>query len=382
MNTHIFDAAEQSNIGTLGRIARRHLDANDKRVANAISEAFQILRGKFRSDSRRAEAAHEFKKLFGMGVNDAVDEFMVACYNTAQYERGLDMCDIAETYQLSSADEVASERAQLHGHLGEFSKAERILSGLVERHPSDVSHYISYGDLYYVWQVLPEKQDLHKAERWYYRAFDRQLGAGTEAGFDLLERLGDVCVERLRRSAEKRFLEMMRQLAIGDWLALQTFKQSVYGAGPESPVFNHLQMEISHKAKDIKQTNSLLGVLTNAYNLMPQRTLDDLCPFQMAEYYAQGEHVARIVSEKFEAFQRAVERNEVSPPTGAEGAEAFSDFQKEFMNGIDQVTGEKRRNVLEKEHKRIAKLMRNGEFVWTGFVKFRGINDLPEVPLQ
>ena len=141
-------------------------------------------------------------------------------------------------------------------------------------------------------------------------------------------------------------------------------------------------MEISHKAKDIKQTNSLLGVLTNAYNLMTQRTLDDLCPFQMAEYYAQGEHTARIVSEKFEAFQRAVERNEVSPPTGAEGAEAFSDFQKEFMDGIDQVTGEKRRNVLEKEHKRIAKLMRNGEFVWTGFVKFRGINDLPEVPLR
>lgn len=375
----MFNDTEQNKLKTLGEIARKHLGGNDKRVANAICEAFEILDSALRLISEQRLVMPAFEKHFGLSAEEAVEEFMVACYNTAQYERGLEMCNAADRYGLWPKEDILSERAELYGHLGECSKAEKILSDLIKQDPDNVQHYINYGDLYYVWQVLPEEQNLERAESWYYKAFDRHLGAGTENGLSLLERLGEVCVERLRRSSEKRLLEMMERLSIGYWPALAELRRTVYLTGPESVVLNHLQMKIHHKVRDIKEANQSLGILMNAYNLMPQRDLHDVCPSQMAEYYAQGEHTARIIAEKFDAFHRAVEEGRASLPTSTEGAEAFSEFQEKFMAGLDEATSKKRSDVLRKEQKDIEKLIKKGEFIWTGFIKFRHIGDLAEM---
>ena len=216
--------------------------------------------------------------------------------------------------------------------MGEFKKAEQLLEKLIQEDPENVWHYIAHGDLYYFWQVLPEKQDLHRAESWYYKAFEQKLGANTEDGLDLLERLGDVCIERLKRHSQKKLLELLEFLHIGRWMVLDELKRTVYLSDSDSVVLNHLELEISKQSKNIEQANCNLGILMNAYNLMPQKDLNGLCPFQMAEYYYQGEHSPRIIQEKMEAMQQAVSLGQLTSPVKAESAEAFSSFKLILWN--------------------------------------------------
>lgn len=387
----MFTPEQANKISALGHIVRDHLNQNDKRVANGIQEALEMLAEQLASpvaspaDTLKKNSVGQFERLFGLDPEESIETFMLACYNTAQYDRALEICALAEKYELLPKDEILEERAELYGHLGQLSKAEKILSDFWEQDPEDVWNYIRFGDLYWTWQVLPEKQNLQQAESWYYKALNKQVGAGTEDGVDLLERLGDVCVERLRRSSEKRLLEMLEQLHIGSWRTLGDLQRTVYLTGPDSVVFNHLQMEIFHKisgiskAKGIEKANECLRTLMNAYNLIPQRYLNELCPFQMSEYYSQGEHTSRIVAEKMQAFIEAMSAGQVQPPTGAEEAEGFSDFQEKFMQGRDGLTGKKRSEILAQEQKQIKKLIDKGEFIWTGFLKFRSINDLSEL---
>ncbi len=371
---------EKEHLKKLGQITKDYLYDNDKRVVNAIQEGFEISKKQLEDGALKDEIAQEFKKSFGMSFDDAFDQLLIACYNTAQYERGLEVCDFFEKFELGQHEEIIRERAELFGHLGEFVKAEKILQDLLVSESDEIWNYISLGDLYYFWQILPEKQDLKRAENWYYKAFDRQLGAGTEDGFVLLERLGEVCVERLRRKAEKDLLQMLEEAHIGKWMALQELKRTVYISGPDSVVFNHLQMEIFHRYNDLDKANNALRILTDAYNLMPSKALDDLCPFQMSEYYCSGEHTNRIVTEKIEAFIKEMETGNVLSPARAEGAEAFSLFQEKFMEGIDGVTGQKRSKLLQDEQKAIAKQIKTGEFIWTGFVKYRNSDSVSNSP--
>lgn len=376
----MFNDNELLKLNTLGGIALNHLYRNDKRVANAIWSALEILQEQLvANNSEKKLLLKAFKKAFGMDFEDAFNEFCIACYNTAQYFRGLEACDLAEKFDLISEREIIEERAQLYGHIGEFGKAEKILDRLIQEEPQNVWNYVSYGDLYYLWQVLPEKQNLQRAENWYYKAFDKGLGAGTEEGEALVERLGDVCVERLKRSSLNKLLELMESLHVGRWMALDELKRTVYITGPDSVVLSYLQGEISNKTKDINQANEYLDILTDAYNLMPQRDLDGLCPFQMAEYYSQGEHSNRIIMEKMEAASKAMESGDLIPPIGAEGSEAFSKFQIEFMEGTDFVTGKRRRDVLRAESRKIEKQIKKGDFIWEGFIKFRGMQDISEI---
>lgn len=376
----MFTQEQLLKLKTFGLIAKQHLYENDKRVVNCFQEAFEILEVQLIGfvEEKNYILKH-FKKTLGFGFPDAFNEFEIACYNTAQYERGLEICDLAEKFELIPQDDILSERAELYGHLGEFKKAEQILTQLLEKDPNDVWSYIKFGDLYYNSQVLPEKQDLRRAESFYYKAFDKGIGAETEDGLDLIERLGDVCVERLRRKAEKNLLELLEEYHIGRWLALEALKNNVNISGHDGVIFSHLQMEIFHKVKDHEKANIALQTLTNAYNLMPQEALDGLCPFQMAEYYRDGEHTSRIIAEKMLAYQKAVDKGSIPAPTGAEGAEAFSTFQENFMKGIDTVTGKQRTKVLDAEQKKVEKEIDSGEFLWMGFIKYRYIDDLSQL---
>lgn len=373
----MFSPKKLSKLKTLGQITKAHMGDNDKRVANAVHEAFEIMEKEVRVyPQRRDEILRHFKGAFGLAHNEAWEECIIACYNTAQYHRGLEFCRLAEKLNLLPDDELEAERAQFYGHLGEFVKAEEALDHLLQRDPKNVWSYINYGDLYYLWQLLPEKQNLHKAEEWYYKAFDKDIGVGAEDGTVLIERLGDICVEKLRRTAEKKLLKMLVDLRIGGWRTLEKFKQGVYVSSSESVIFHHLQTEIFNKNQNLQKANKALAILTDAYNLMSQKYLNDYCPFEMAEYYGEGEHTERIIAEKMEAYTRALEQGRVPSLVGAEGAEAFSKFQEEFMQGVDAVTGKKRARALKDEQGIIQKQVDKGQFLWFGFVKYRGIDDL------
>lgn len=378
----MFTQEEQNTLRRLGAIAEQHLEENDKRVVNAIGEAFGILEKVLKNNAAieaRVAAVKQFASNFGFSAEEAYEEFIIACFNTAQYDRGLEICAMMRAYDLIlEEDNVRVDEAEFYGHLGETAKAESILFPLLGKNPQDIWSYIRLGDLYYLWQPLPEKQDLLRAEHWYYKAFDMELGVGTDDGIELCERLGDVCVERLRRFAEEKLFVLLERLRIGGRQTLEALKDAVYMVGPKSPLLQHIQGLLMQKSDNIKQANEYLDIFTNAYNLMPQHDFDDWSPFKMAECYAQGEHTPRIVSEKFAAYQRELEAGRIEPFTGVEGAEAFSKFQYDFMRGIDAVTGQKRDKVVAYEQKQIEKAIRKGTFVWMGFVKFRKIRDISE----
>lgn len=378
--TSVFTQEEQNTLRRLGAIAERHLEENDKRVVNAIAEALEILEKVLKNDASveaRAAAVKQFENDFRFSAEEAYEEFVVACFNTAQYDRGLEICAMMRAYDLvSEEDDVRADEAEFYGHLGEIAKAEAILFAMLGKDPQNIWNYIRLGDLYYFWQLLPEKQDLPRAEHWYYKAFDMELGAGTDDGIELCERLGDVCVERLCRSAEEKLFALFERLRIGGRQTFEALKDNVYLRGLESVIFQHIQGMLMQKAGDTERANEYLDILTNAYNLMPQRDLGDWSPFQMTECYTPGEHTARIMSEKFAAYQRKIEAGRITPFAGAEGAEAFSKFQYDFMQEIDAVTGWRRDKVVADEQKQIKKSIRKGTFVWMGFVKFRNIREI------
>ena len=82
---------------------------------------------------------------------------------------------------------------------------------------------------------------------------------------------------------------------------------------------------------------------------------------------------------EMQAIIKAMESGSQFSPVNAEWAEAFSKFQTDFMEGTDPLTGKKRHDVLAAESRKVEKQLKKGEFIWEGFVKFRGINDLSEI---
>jgi hypothetical protein len=203
----MFTKEQKKKLNILGNLTRDYLYKNEKRVANAIHEAVELLEVQLAAaPNSENELLNEFKKEFGLDFSDAFNKFVIACYNTAQYDRALEVC------------------------------------GMVEK-----------------------------------------------------------------------------------------------------------------------------------YVLIP---IGDKCPFQMSEYYSSGKHSARILAEKLEVYTTATEEGVVPSIMGAEGAEAFSEFQYKFMNGIDSVTGKVRQTVVSAEYKKIEKQVKDGTFLWFGFLKYRTVNEL------
>lgn len=373
------ESLDIEHIRALGVIAKSHLYENDKRVANAIHEAFDVLNGGLSASPQNVGVLiGQFERVFGFECVDAFNELMIACYNTAQYDRAIEVCDLMELRGLVSITDLQKERAELLGHQGNIAASEKILREVLDADPNNVWNYINLGDLYYVWQVLPENQDLSRAESWYYKALDQGLGNSAD-GAELAERLGDVCVERLRRKSEKQLLQLLEEEHMGHYQSLYELKSNVRVGGVNSVVLQHIQNLILHKVKSEEHVEQALDVLMGAYNLMPQDYLHGLCPFQMKEYYSDGEHSARILKDKMDAYIAAVEKREVPDLLGAEGSERFSHFQIEFMQGLDPVTGKQREKVVNAEYKRTKKQIESGNFVWMGFVKYRHVSDLSQV---
>lgn len=203
---------------------------NDKRIANALHEILQVVTPHFVKASTPAEhkrIGKQLKMAIILNVEELYNELIIACLNTAQYDRGLEICDTFEKCHLENNYSLTLDRADFYAHLGQTEKGEQMLRLLLEEHANDPWVYIKLGDIYWQSQVQSENVDYAKAEYWYYQAYDRGLwkNQDIDGADDLLERLGSVCVEKLRASAQNNWLAFMEQHKIGDWRTIMSLKE-------------------------------------------------------------------------------------------------------------------------------------------------------------
>lgn len=369
-----FSTDEAQHLAQWGFIAFKHQDDNDKRIANALHEALEMLAKHHRSASLadQKRMTKEWESLVGMRLNESIGMVIDACLNTGQYDRGLALCDILVKDALLSPNECRAERAEFYTRRGETEKAEQMLLEALHENENDVWSYIHLGDIYSLWQIQDEYQNLDKAEAWYYCGYDHGLGDTTdEGGQVLLERLGDVCIDRLRRASEQRLLGYMAQYRIGGWHTLVQLRQQVYLVGLNSVLFNHLTHRIHETGASIEKMNEALQIFTDAYNLMPQRHLDGLSPFEMIAFMPRSPTEERIQAEMMASVEEQLHTMSEADMRGGQWSEAFSQFQSNFLRGKDPITGKIRRKAIDAERKKTRRDYENGKLIWMGFLDYR-----------
>ena len=369
----IFSKEDAASLVELSGIAISHFYDNSKRVVNSLYEILMIVKPYFLEphlEKEKRKILRVFKQVTSENLNDLMEELIVACLNTAQYDRGLEVLNMLVEIGVKNDDDVTDDKAELHALLGSLEIAETILVEALNRNPKDVFRYIALGDLYYLWQIQDEKRNFAKAEEWYYKAYDLGLAdKNIEGGRILLERLGDVCVERLRRNTFDGLIDLLKRFDIGGWETFVGLRDSVYLLSNESIMLSHLESEVMRRASPI-ESDQALQILITAYNFMPQRNLNDLCPFEMVEFFPMGENEIRFREEIFKAWEGRIGA-ENKKEMDARFSEGFSRFQEEFLKEKDPVTGKTRWGVQEDERKKIRKLFKNGKLIWTGFLKYR-----------
>ena len=376
MFTHFTDE-QKSELAQLGDIAGARLNENDKRVANALYAALEMLRAAHKGDGGAEGAAAKelleaFEEAVGWDARDLADELIAACHNTSQCDRGLEAIDMLTELGVCSMREMIADTSAFFAGLGRRDKAEEILKTALAHDPDDVWLYISLGDVYYHNTPLDEDRDFEKAEKWYYAAYDNEIGKrDKESWRALLGRLGSVTVDRLRRAAEDRLLRAMEQHGIGGWRTMEQLKGNIAIASYDSIILQHLQMRVFGTIQDKTKVDEFLRLLNDMYNLAPQKELNGLSAFEMVEYMPKGEHELRIMEEMISAFTEQMPDDGAESGFGAFGSQAFSDFQVRFMEQKDSETGIKRRTILNRERKKTQRAYERGTLVWDGFAKYR-----------
>ncbi|MFH1426968.1 MAG: hypothetical protein ABIG60_00335 [Patescibacteria group bacterium] len=369
-----FNQEQKDILKQLGEIAQIYLYQNEKRVTNALHQALEILSIVFKEAelNRREAILEEFEEFTEWDRFDLFEELLVACLNTSQSERGLEIIDLLISLGLYQELDIFEDKASFLSALGRQEEAEQMLKGLLADMPDNLWLYISLGDIYFINTPLEEHQDFAKAEAWYYQAYDREIGKKDREAWEvLLERLGSVTIARLRREIEERLLGLLEKYNIGTYRALEQLKQNIYISSNDSFIFQHLQMKILHKIEKLEEANKALQLLNDAYNLMPQKALDGLSPFEMVEYMPKGEQELRIMDEMFVEFDKKKERECSGKEFGALGSQEFTDFQIGFMKQNDPATNKKRRVIVDKERKKTQKDYESGKIIWVGFEKYR-----------
>lgn len=373
--TAYFTSDEARTLMELGFIAEEHVIDNHQRTANALHQALDFLCAALKKSSGERDKAaikKEFSGLLGMKYDAAIVELHIACLNSGQYGRAIEVMDMAISNSLGVEDDYLEDRAELLVRMGKTEQAEKILREALAQRPDDVWLHIALGDAHYVWQIQDERRDLEKAEQYYYDAYDAGYGdAETEEGLVLLERLGDVCVDRLRASAEKKLLQVLEDLGIGSWRTFSGLRDSVYVGSNQSVMFHHLQAAIGNHAPSLEAANQGLHVLMDAYNLMPQRVLEGQSPFETAASSPHGPETSRIFAEKNRLMAAEIASSEKVGHMDALTSERLTVFQEEFMGGKDPVTGRRRQEVVDQEYRALRKKQERGEWVWMGFLDYR-----------
>lgn len=364
----------------LGAIAWEYLNENDKRVANALHELLQALEAALNAapDRQSREAAlRAFRKQSRWAPADLVDELLIACLNSGQYERGLDVCDAAVRMGICNEGDLIDDRPELLVRCGRAEEAERLLLDALDHAPDDPWSYIRLGDCSYEYVIQDEHRDLERAEDWYYRGYDRGLAdQKTEDGQALLERLRDVCIDRLRHDAERRLLQTLEMFEIGGRETLMQLREQVRIAGDRSVLLAHLTDAIGRASAatsraSLDRVSTDLQHLIDAYNLMLQERLDGRSPFEVRALEPKGPHEVRMFQEMVQAFEMFRQSHQDVPSGGARWSELFSEFQGAFFAQVDPVTGKRCSAVIDRERRETKRRAARGELPWMGFLEYR-----------
>lgn len=367
----------------LGEIASANFRDNEKRIANALYEALEIVTGVLIKEGNghvEKLAKKEFRGFVGLSPEEAYEEFYVACLNTGQYDRALQMIDSVQKSGLIEEDDLIDDRVELLARNGRAEEAEKLLIEKLEKDPNNVWTYIALGDLYFMNQVQDEKQNIERAEHWYYKAYDGGMGdVDIDGGADLLERLGDACIERLRRRAEDKLLAYLEQKNIGAWKTLAQLRESIRLTGLNSVLMHHLENEIMRVSDSIEEANKDLRLLIDFYNLSKQNERDGFSPFELSVYTPLGTEELRLRDEMNQEISKWMEKaKNAGGDFGAIEAQSLSDMQTEFYSKKDSLIGKRRWSIIKAERKKTKKQFENGELIWTGFTVFRNTSELPK----
>lgn len=367
-----FNQNDKNLLNDLISVFRSDMEESEKRLVNCfmnIIEIYDRIANKFNKSDYPA-IRREFEDIIDDDFAYYVDEFIISCLNTAQYDNALYIIKIIEKYELSEKETYVYDKAMLYSRLNNLSKAENLLKRQLDLNPGNIWNYIYLGDIYCDNILLTEHKNYEKAEAWYYKAYDNKIGFDNEDDWViLLERLASVTVDRLRYEAEKRFLKCIQDNNIGGTETLFQFRENVYIQGSESLIFSHLQQIVSKNNKDINKANDDLQIINDLYNLTSQKELNDLSPFEMSNFLPKGEHELRILNEMSEKAQDYLKN--LSNDSMNSFYQEFNDFQRIFLIQKDDLTGEIRQKLIEDERKKTKKAYEEGLIIWEGFTDYR-----------
>lgn len=370
-----FNQKEQGLIQQLGEVAYLNLNLNDKRVVNSVYQLLDVFASACRRNNQDKFSGIriEFESIVEWDLEDLFSELLTACLNTSQAERGLKAIDLAVSLGLYQEHDLFNDKSAFMCLLNRQEEAEKMLKELLEDDPNNLWLYIGLGDIYFINTLIDESQDLVKAEYWYYQAYDREIGMDDQESWEvLLERLGDAAIKRLKNESEKRLLELLIKHKIGTYKTIAQLKNNVYISSYDSVILQHLQMQAYQKIKELEEANDALQIINDAYNLMPQKNLDGLSPFETNEYMPKGKHELRIVDEMIAEFFKNISHEEgKEEEAGVLGSQEFSDFQIKFFEQKDPLTNKKRRTLIDNERKKTKRDYEGGKLIWGGFTKYR-----------
>jgi len=351
-----FGDFEKHRLEEIGLRVRASLQKDDKAVADGLFEAFEMLSARltaFPSDAEQEEVLNAFEKTLGIPLDDAIEDVLEAMLFACDYQRGEEMCQRFARERLADELHMNEHRSEFLVRLGRIEAAESSLISVLGRDNKDAWLYVSLGDVFFTFQPVEALRDLDAADAWYYRGYDRGFAnERDEAGKTLLRRLGQVCIERLRRRACARLSNALGLFGMGQNSYVQ-FLTTVRKDGPSSQLVAHLRATAS--ADDEGRGIELLQAIDDALRFLPQDKLDGLSPFEEEAYLPIGKHEQRIAN----AMRATL------------GDNASSKDVVDYLEVKDEATGRKRRTVITGEREKAKKLYKDGKVVWKGFLRYR-----------
>lgn len=359
-----FGDFEKHRLEEIGLQVKAGLRKDDRAVADALFEAFGMLSSRlmaFRSDAEQEEVIVAFSQALGMHVEDAVEECVEAMLFSGDYARGEQMCLRFVRERLADEVHMAEHRAEFLVRLGRVEEGESTLIASLGEDAKDAWLYVSLGDVFFSYQPVEALRDLDAADAWFYRGYDKGLAnEKDEAGRTLLRRLGQVCVERLRRRACGRLVNAMALFGMGP-NSYGQFVNAVRKDGDTAPMLAHLRAIAS--ADENGRGIELLQAVDDAVRHLPQDILDGMSPFEMDAFLPAGKNEQRITAEMRARFGTIRSMQETS----------------DFLNEKDDATGKLRKTVITGERERARKQHKDGKSVWKGFLKYRETVNLEDL---
>lgn len=131
----IFKREQIDILRELKTIADRNMTFNDKRVANALHGALDVFAETLKNTGadKLKLLKKEFEQITDWDDFGFSDELLVACHNTAQYERGLEIIEMLVALKLGDFKETAEDKAAFLAAIGRQGEAEGFLKGFLDK---------------------------------------------------------------------------------------------------------------------------------------------------------------------------------------------------------------------------------------------------------